>query len=94
MILTSFVLDGNQRVSIARKCSLEAIEAYAVEISPLYGLSLEANKDELLIKSKQTSFLENIGQAKPLAVRKIVFTRDSPNNFRAYTYRHKRRNVT
>ena len=69
-----FVLDGNHRVSIARQHGLEAIEAYVCEFPTPYGLSPEADIDELLIKSQQIEFLEKIGQASPPAVREIVFT--------------------
>jgi uncharacterized ParB-like nuclease family protein len=69
-----FVLDGNHRVSIARQRGLEMIEAYVVEFPTPYGLSPEADIDELLIKSERVEFLEKIGQASPPAVREIVFT--------------------
>lgn len=69
-----FVLDGNHRVSIARQHGLESIEAYVWEFPTPYGLSPEADTDELLIRSEQIRFLEIIGQASPPAVREIVFT--------------------
>jgi uncharacterized ParB-like nuclease family protein len=69
-----FVLDGNHRVSIARQHGLETIEAYVKEFSTPYGLSPEADIDELLIKSERVEFLEIIGRAGPPAVREIVFT--------------------
>ena len=69
-----FVLDGNHRVSIARQQGLETIEAFVVEYPTPWGLSPEADIDELLIKSERVEFLEKIGQASPPAVREIVFT--------------------
>ena len=69
-----FVLDGNHRVSIARQHGLETIEAYVCEFPTPYGLSPEADIDELLIKNQQIEFLAKIGQASPPAVREIVFT--------------------
>jgi hypothetical protein len=69
-----FVLDGNHRVSIARQLGSKTIEAYVVEFPTPFGLSPEADIDELLIKSERVDFLEKIGQASPPAVREIVFT--------------------
>jgi hypothetical protein len=69
-----FVLDGNHRVSIAHQHGLETIEAYVWEFPTPFGLSPEADIDELLIKSERVVFLEKIGQASPPAVREIVFT--------------------
>jgi hypothetical protein len=69
-----FVLDGNHRVSIARQQGLETIEAFVVEYPTPWGLSPEADIDELLIKSERVEFLEKIGQASPPAVQGIFFT--------------------
>lgn len=69
-----FVLDGNHRVSVARQRGLETIEAYVGEFPTPFGLSPEANIDELLIKSEQAAFWEKIGKAGSLAMRDIVFT--------------------
>jgi uncharacterized ParB-like nuclease family protein len=69
-----FVLDGNHRVSIARQQGQETIEAFVEEYPTPWGLSPEADIDELLIKSERVEFLEKIGQASPPAVREIVFT--------------------
>jgi uncharacterized ParB-like nuclease family protein len=69
-----FVLDGNHRVSIARQHGFGSIEAYVWEFPTPYGLSPEADMDELLIRSEQIEFLETIGQESPPAVREIVFT--------------------
>jgi uncharacterized ParB-like nuclease family protein len=69
-----FVLDGNHRVSIARQQGQETIEAFVVEYPTPWGLSPEADIDELLIKSERVEFLEKIGRANPPAVRQIVFT--------------------
>jgi uncharacterized ParB-like nuclease family protein len=69
-----FVLDGNHRVSVARQHGLETIEAYVGEFLTPFGLSPEADIDELLIKTEQTAFLEKIGEASPSAAREIVFT--------------------
>jgi uncharacterized ParB-like nuclease family protein len=69
-----FVLDGNHRVSVARQRGLKTIEAYVGEFPTPFGLSPEANIDELLIKTEQAAFWEKIGEAGPPAVRDIVFT--------------------
>lgn len=69
-----FVLDGNHRVSVARQRGLETIEAYVGEFPTPFGLSPEANIDELLIKSEQAAFYEKMSKAGPPAVRDIVFT--------------------
>jgi hypothetical protein len=69
-----FVLDGNHRVSVARQHGFESIEAYVWELPTPYGLSPEADMDELLNRSEQIEFLATIGQASPPAVREIVFT--------------------
>jgi uncharacterized ParB-like nuclease family protein len=69
-----FVIDGNHRVSIARQRGLENIEAYVSEFQTPFGLSPEADIDELLIKSERADYLEKIGLVGPPAVREIVFT--------------------
>lgn len=69
-----FVVDGNHRVSIARQRGLGTIEAYVREFPTPFGLSPEADIDELLIKSEQIEFLKKIGQASRPAAREIVFT--------------------
>jgi uncharacterized ParB-like nuclease family protein len=69
-----FVLDGNHRVSIARQRGSKTIEAYVREFPTPFGLSPDADIDELLIKSERIGFLEKIGQGSPPAVREIVFT--------------------
>ena len=67
-------LDGNHRVSVARQHGFELIEAYVWEFPTPYGLSPEADMDELLAKSERIEFLERIGQASPPAVREIALT--------------------
>ncbi|MCP4427362.1 MAG: universal stress protein, partial [Chloroflexi bacterium] len=52
-----FVLDGNHRVSIARREGLLFIDAFVIEVQTRVPLSPGDQPDELLIKAEQAAFL-------------------------------------
>jgi len=53
-----FVLDGNHRVSIARRLGSRTIHAHVWEFPTPVGLSADADLEEVLIKSERIEFLE------------------------------------
>ena len=53
-----FVLDGNHRVSIARRQGLQFIEAHVTEVRTRVPLSPDVRPDELIIKAEYAAFLE------------------------------------
>lgn len=52
-----FVLDGNHRVSIARREGLSHIEAYVTEVRTRVPMSPDDDPDTLIVKSEQAAFL-------------------------------------
>ncbi len=59
-----FVLDGNHRVSIARREKMEYIEAHVIEVHtdvPLTADMRPAEVDELIIQAEQAEFLQETG---------------------------------
>lgn len=64
---TYFVLDGNHRVSIARRQGLSYIDAYVTEVRTRVPLSPDVQPDELIIKAEYAAFLEftRLDQLRP-----------------------------
>jgi nucleotide-binding universal stress UspA family protein len=54
-----FVLDGNHRVSAARRLDLTHIQAYVTEVHTRVDLSPDVQPDELIIKAEYVEFLEH-----------------------------------
>lgn len=54
-----FVLDGNHRVSIARREGLEFIDAHVTEVRTRVPLSPDDQPDELLIKAEMAAFFHH-----------------------------------
>jgi len=53
-----FVLDGNHRVSVARRKGLQYISAYVTEVHTRVPLSPDTRPDELIVKAEAAAFLE------------------------------------
>ena len=53
-----FVLDGNHRVSIARRQGLTHIDAHVIEVRTRAALPPDAKPDDLIIPAEQAAFLE------------------------------------
>ncbi len=53
-----FVLDGNHRVSIARRQGLSHIDAHVIEVRTRAPLPPDAKPDDLIIAAEQAAFLE------------------------------------
>lgn len=53
-----FVLDGNHRVSVARREGLEYLDAYVTEVKTRVPLAPNDSPDSLIIKSEYAAFLE------------------------------------
>ena len=53
-----FVLDGNHRVSVARKLGTETIAAYVTEIQTRVPLSVDDDPDEVICKARYAHFLD------------------------------------
>ncbi|MFH1447182.1 MAG: universal stress protein, partial [Chloroflexota bacterium] len=53
-----FVLDGNHRVSIAKRMGFEYIEAYVTEIKTKVSISPDISPEELILKEEYVEFLE------------------------------------
>lgn len=69
-----YVLDGNHRVSVAKKQGLKTIEAYVTEFKAPLKSGQEVDIDELLIDSEQAAFIKRIGRSNdPIGV-EINFT--------------------
>jgi len=79
-----FVLDGNHRVSVAKQYGFPTIQAHVYEFDTSFGLSGEANLDELLIKSEYLEFLENTGLKESRPDVGIQFT--VPGRYRELEY--------
>ena len=62
-----FVLDGNHRVSIARRQGLDSIDAHVTEVRTRVPLSPDVQPDELITKAEYVDFLENtrLDQLRP-----------------------------
>jgi nucleotide-binding universal stress UspA family protein len=62
-----FVLDGNHRVSIARRQGMKTIPAYVTEVKTKVPLSPSAQPDDLIRMEEQARFLETTGldQTRP-----------------------------
>ncbi len=59
-----FVLDGNHRVSIARKEGFQHIEAHIIEVKTDVPLTPDVQPDDLIIKAEYADFLEQTGIAR------------------------------
>lgn len=75
-----FVEDGNHRVSVARQQGIETIEAYVWEYPTPFGLSAEADIDELLQKAEYAQFIGDSALGPTVADYDITFT--SPGAYR------------
>ncbi len=53
-----FVIDGNHRVSVARKYGATTIQAYVHKVSSRVAITPTDSMEEVLIKSEYTQFLE------------------------------------
>jgi nucleotide-binding universal stress UspA family protein len=53
-----FVLDGNHRVSVARRLGATHIQAYVTEIATKVSLEPDTHLDDLIIKARYADFLE------------------------------------
>lgn len=64
-----FVLDGNHRVSIARRLGLEFIQALVIEVHTRVPIDPSIQPDELLIKAEYAAFLERtrLDKLRPFA---------------------------
>jgi uncharacterized ParB-like nuclease family protein len=62
-----FVLDGNHRVSVARRLGATHIAAYVIEVPSRVPLSPNTQPDELIIKIEQANFLKhtNLDRVRP-----------------------------
>ncbi len=58
-----FVLDGNHRVSIARREGFEHIEAHIIEVKTDVPLTPDIQPDDLIIKAEYADFLEHTALA-------------------------------
>ena len=56
-----FVLDGNHRVSVARKLEMGTIEAYVKEVVTSVPFALNMNPDTLLIAQQYVDFVDKTG---------------------------------
>ncbi|MBW8011138.1 MAG: universal stress protein [Chloroflexi bacterium] len=56
-----FVIDGNHRVSVARQLHAPTIQAYVTKLGSKIPLSLEDQRDDLIIKTRYAEFLEVTG---------------------------------
>ena len=56
-----FVLDGNHRVSVARRLGSETISAYVTEVKTRVALSADDDVDEIICKANYANFLEATG---------------------------------
>lgn len=56
-----FVLDGNHRVSIARRESWKTIQAHVIEVRTDIPLTPDVQADELIVKAEYAEFLEQTG---------------------------------
>jgi uncharacterized ParB-like nuclease family protein len=82
---TYFVLDGNHRVSIARQNGSETIQAHVWEfLTPVGGLSADADMDEVFIKQEYAEFLERTSLDRLRPEQAIVFT--EPGRYRDLEY--------
>lgn len=69
-----FIVDGNHRVSAAHQQGWTEIEAYVTEFVSSVELSSAADLDELLVKSEQVAFLEQIGPVPEEIAHSLTFT--------------------
>ncbi len=69
-----FVMDGNHRVSIARRNGMATIPAYVWQYESPVGLSGEADLDEVLIKAEYAAFLRATRLDALRPEQNIVFT--------------------
>lgn len=56
-----FVLDGNHRVSVARRLNWKYIQAYVTKIESNVPLSPDDSADEIILKTEKAQFLEKTG---------------------------------
>ncbi|MCP5096603.1 MAG: universal stress protein, partial [Chloroflexi bacterium] len=64
-----FVIDGNHRVSIARRLEAETIQAYVTEVKIRVPLTPTDNPEEIIAKARYVEFLErtNLDRLRPEA---------------------------
>ncbi len=64
-----FVLDGNHRVSIARRLGVEYIHAHVIEVKTRVPIDPTIQPDELIIKAEYVAFLEwtQLDKLRPFA---------------------------
>jgi hypothetical protein len=79
-----FVVDGNHRVSVARRAGAATIHAHVWEYVTPVGLSAEAHLDELFIKAEYAEFLARTRLDLLRPDQRIVFT--APGRYREIEY--------
>lgn len=79
-----FVLDGNHRVSVARRAKSHSIEAHVWEYQTRIPLEPDITIDDLLIKEEYLEFLEHTRLDKSRPDQRIEFT--IPGGYRELTY--------
>jgi nucleotide-binding universal stress UspA family protein len=64
-----FVLDGNHRVSVARRLGAKNIQAYVTEVRTRVPITPDIHPDELIIKAEYADFLEktHLDELRPVA---------------------------
>jgi hypothetical protein len=80
-----FVLDGNHRVSVARRAKYHSIDAHVWEYQTRIPLEPDTTVDDLLIKEECVEFLEHTHLDKSRPEQRIQFT--IPGGFRELEYR-------
>ncbi len=76
-----FVLDGNHRVSIARRLGATHIEAYVTQVQTKVPLSPDVQPDDLILKAEYVDFLEHtrLDELRPEADLSVT----APGQYRA-----------
>ncbi len=59
-----FVIDGNHRVSVARQMGISTIPAYVTEVKTVVPITADIDPAQLIIRSRQSSFLRRMGLDK------------------------------
>ncbi len=75
-----FVVDGNHRVSSARRKRMKTITADVCEFETPVGLSAEADLREVIIRSEQAAFLNKTGLDRLRPGHELLFT--TPGRYR------------
>jgi len=79
-----FVLDGNHRVSVARRAGIEFVEAHVWEYTTRVPLEPDTKIDDLVLKQERLEFLERTCLDRNCPEQHIQFTR--PGGYRELEY--------